>query len=121
MHTVDTKKPAIKQVFYLIDPFEVREVLQVENTRVEKSPAESQSLWSQGGAASKQAAKGLRLAVSQSLWSQGGAARSSLTIHARGRSLNPFEVREVLQVLGLRRQIHPLCLNPFEVRKVLQG
>ena len=44
MHTVDTKKPAIKQVFYLIDPFEVREVLQVENTRVEKSPAESQSL-----------------------------------------------------------------------------
>ena len=98
MHTVDTKKPAIKQVFYLIDPFEVREVLQVENTRVEKSPAESQSLWSQGG-----------------------AARSSLTIHARGRSLNPFEVREVLQVLGLRRQIHPLCLNPFEVRKVLQG
>ena len=30
MHTVDTKKPAIKQVFYLIDPFEVREVLQGE-------------------------------------------------------------------------------------------
>ena len=25
---MDTKKPAIKQVFYLIDPFEVREVLQ---------------------------------------------------------------------------------------------
>ena len=40
MHTVDTKKPAIKQVFYLIDPFEVREVLQVEkafNDVVEKS------------------------------------------------------------------------------------
>ena len=28
MHTVDTKKPAIKQVFYLMDPFKVRGVLQ---------------------------------------------------------------------------------------------
>ena len=28
MHSFRHKKPAIKQVFYLIDPFEVREVLQ---------------------------------------------------------------------------------------------
>ncbi len=39
MHTVDTKKPAIKQVFYLIDPFEVREVLQGD-----KKPTEAKEV-----------------------------------------------------------------------------
>ena len=42
--TVDTKKPAIKQVFYLIDPFEVREVLQGEDVIVFKHDKLSQSL-----------------------------------------------------------------------------
>ena len=35
--------------------------------------------------------------------------------------LNPFEVREVLQVYTTSMQIRVIRLNPFEVREVLQG
>ena len=35
-------------------------------------------------------------------------------------SLNPFEVREVLQVFGVVQQKDMISLNPFEVREVLQ-
>ena len=36
-------------------------------------------------------------------------------------SLNPFEVREVLQVIKLLASWVLVSLNPFEVREVLQG
>ena len=36
-------------------------------------------------------------------------------------SLNPFEVREVLQDKTLPQVIAAVSLNPFEVREVLQG
>ena len=35
--------------------------------------------------------------------------------------LNPFEVREVLQGLGMIPVTNAARLNPFEVREVLQG
>ena len=35
-------------------------------------------------------------------------------------SLNPFEVREVLQVYEVEDSKYTWCLNPFEVREVLQ-
>ena len=34
--------------------------------------------------------------------------------------LNPFEVREVLQVVEAIQESQRYCLNPFEVREVLQ-
>ena len=37
------------------------------------------------------------------------------------QSLNPFEVREVLQVKASKAFNIPISLNPFEVREVLQG
>ena len=37
------------------------------------------------------------------------------------QSLNPFEVREVLQAEGLSWCDDCISLNPFEVREVLQG
>ena len=36
-------------------------------------------------------------------------------------SLNPFEVREVLQVREWPLTMRTFCLNPFEVREVLQA
>ena len=36
-------------------------------------------------------------------------------------SLNPFEVREVLQGLPEAAILGATCLNPFEVREVLQA
>ena len=103
----------------------------------------SQSLWSQGGAASCTSPNHWRGWLSQSLWSQGGAASENFDTVENHISLNPFEVREVLQVLvrattrgdgvsiplksgrccklQLRRQHRvETCLNPFEVREVLQ-
>ena len=106
---MDTKKPAIKQVFYLIDPFEVREVLQGEDVIVFKHDKLSQSLWSQGGAASEYKADDGKFYLSQSLWSQGGAARQYAHAKRVRVSLNPFEVREVLQVTwtikNLKKQV----------------
>ena len=58
----------------------------------------SQSLWSQGGAASTKCNEIPGVELSQSLWSQGGAARRATTQQQPTRGLNPFEVREVLQV-----------------------
>ena len=37
------------------------------------------------------------------------------------KSLNPFEVREVLQGKHTMRQLNEISLNPFEVREVLQA
>ena len=37
------------------------------------------------------------------------------------KSLNPFEVREVLQVGPVIELLEALGLNPFEVREVLQA
>ena len=34
--------------------------------------------------------------------------------------MNPFEVREVLQVKYVTTDENYICLNPFEVREVLQ-
>ena len=95
---MDTKKPAIKQVFYLIDPFEVREVLQVKLFALFHKAAVSIPLKS--GRCCKKAR----------------ARREQPPV-----SLNPFEVREVLQACG--RRINAGCrrLNPFEVREVLQA
>ena len=59
----------------------------------------SQSLWSQGGAASCTSPNHWRGWLSQSLWSQGGAASENFDTVENHISLNPFEVREVLQVL----------------------
>ena len=125
-----------------LNPFEVREVLQAVWSWYEPKRA-SQSLWSQGGAASSTNVDYLGRWSSQSLWSQGGAASGTkpvLTLHVTSQSLwsqggaaswtvltcavltclNPFEVREVLQVRPKRfRHLHG-CLNPFEVREVLQ-
>ena len=121
MHTVDTKKPAIKQVFYLIDPFEVREVLQ------------GGFGWFRYRVSS----------VSIPLKSGRCCKATNQRKYINSSCLNPFEVREVLQVLGWWTSRHhgvsiPLksgrcckllihlnsklsCLNPFEVREVLQG
>ena len=127
--------------------------------------SQSQSLWSQGGAASEtqlqscprqvsiplksgRCCKDLVYALvwsnqSQSLWSQGGAARNPwVRWSTKLRSLNPFEVREVLQghirrLTAIGSVSIPLksgrcckknfmsiplmwSLNPFEVREVLQ-
>ena len=35
--------------------------------------------------------------------------------------MNPFEVREVLQVYEVIMNLLKYCLNPFEVREVLQA
>ena len=43
-----------------------------------------------------------------------------LTVNLK-TSLNPFEVREVLQVFPFTEESVLLCLNPFEVREVLQA
>ena len=64
----------------------------------------SQSLWSQGGAASCTSPNHWRGWLSQSLWSQGGAARQWWIWSRTGISLNPFEVREVLQVNRIHHQ-----------------
>ena len=61
----------------------------------------SQSLWSQGGAARFRHDSCDQCGASQSLWSQGGAARSLIWLEIDVGSLNPFEVREVLQEVGL--------------------
>ena len=69
----------------------------------------SQSLWSQGGAASEYKADDGKFYLSQSLWSQGGAARQYAHAKRVRVSLNPFEVREVLQVTwtikNLKKQV----------------
>ena len=55
-----------------------------------------------------------------SLWIQGGAARNMIWPLLNCKRLNPFEVREVLQVYRNLCNINQMCLNPFEVREVLQ-
>ena len=82
--------------------------------------AASQSLWSQGGAASHQASIKLGALLSQSLWSQGGAARQFKQQAQIPMCLNPFEVREVLQAICHSCLKKSCRLNPFEVREVLQ-
>ena len=57
---------------------------------------------------------------SQSLWSQGGAASSTLCLTVQDASHNPFEVREVLQETHGALTHTWTSLNPFEVREVLQ-
>ena len=44
----------------------------------------------------------------------------TLALRNHPLSLNPFEVREVLQVNKQPKAYVLLCLNPFEVREVLQ-
>ena len=41
-------------------------------------------------------------------------------ISSKSYSLNPFEVREVLQAWGVDTHKKYVSLNPFEVREVLQ-
>ena len=125
-----------------LNPFEVREVLQVwlHNQRVHQIlsiPLKS------GKCCKEQSRKDGREIFSQSLWSQGSAARWCGIASNLKRTLNPFEVREVLQVARARNtgaeklsiplksgkcckvsrprtQDRSLSLNPFEVREVLQ-
>ena len=59
--------------------------------------------------------------VSQSLWSQGGAASNNAATVDELASLNPFEVREVLQAKAKAGESGAIGLNPFEVREVLQA
>ena len=80
-----------------LNPFEVREVLQVR-ILARDTPCASQSLWSQGGAARRRGHRSVRPIWSQSLWSQGGAASHMNHVMIVLVCLNPFEVREVLQV-----------------------
>ena len=59
---------------------------------------------------------------SQSLWSQGGAASIFGQVGSHlAKCLNPFEVREVLQEWMPTKNWPQLRLNPFEVREVLQA
>ena len=59
--------------------------------------------------------------LSQSLWSQGGAASPQGLWQCQLPCLNPFEVREVLQAKNHFVPTWIGCLNPFEVREVLQA
>ena len=127
-----------------LNPFEVREVLQAIRVAEHRHFVLSQSLWSQGGAASYVSEYDIKIIVSQSLWSQGGAARTYQFNLGIIIGLNPFEVREVLQVhscylprphtvsiplksgrcckkFTLKTVFRAKRLNPFEVREVLQG
>ena len=104
-----------------LNPFEVREVLQANKslklmylTRL--NPFEVREVLQDGKT------NGLEQAIlSQSLWSQGGAASCASVVFTLAVSLNPFEVREVLQAMALSMMSRLKCLNPFEVREVLQG
>ena len=102
-----------------LNPFEVREVLQEVGLTSDTANAVSIPLKS-GRCCKHSTLRQTNITGSQSLWSQGGAAS---TVHLDNRTLqglNPFEVREVLQ--GRRPPIWSatLSLNPFEVREVLQ-
>ena len=52
---------------------------------------------------------------------QGGAASLTKLSLLLMKSLNPFEVREVLQAVRMQCRHDGLGLNPFEVREVLQA
>ena len=51
----------------------------------------------------------------------GRCCKTLLPLSVARLSLNPFEVREVLQDYPLHDPLLAWCLNPFEVREVLQG